>query len=391
MVFSAEKYLKQEYSGLKKKPVFAVFGKQKLILPVFYALTYSEKEAQSAFLSDLRGDKDSTQRLSAQDLKNYRQAVKLTAKANRYAEEKIMVRVDEKQRQKLQKFIAGNTYRSDNKVLNGIIRYKNRILYGSLIAAATISGGTALHLAKYEKAALKVLFQEGGYANGDKIDQETKYGITNPTLKSFKENFAKDAEGFPDTVKDLSFLQANKIIRVAFYEHYKINEIKNQSMSDMVFDAVFNHDYNTFRGFVKEGLIAVKKMRGEDIETRPRNWKDVPEFLNNCTNEEQKAFYDAMVQARIDFISKDGYIKKYKGLKKRIMRFAGKYRAEANPADNSLKDKAVRFAVNYAKQKDPLVQATRFTDGYQAGKLAKGNISWEQAMKVANQSRGLNG
>lgn len=391
MVFSAEEYLKQEYSGLKKEPVFAVFGKQKLILPAFYALTYSKEEAQTAFLSDLRGNTDSGQRLSAQDIKNYRQAVKLTAKANKYAEEKIMVRVDDKQRRKLQKFIAGNRYRSDNKILNGIMRYKNRILYGSLIAAATISGGTALHLAKYEKAAIKVLLQEGGYANGDKIDQETKYGITNPTLKSFKENFAKDAKGFPETVKDLSFLQANKIIRVAFYEHYKINEIKNQSMSDMVFDAVFNHDYNTFRGFVKEGLIAVKKMRGEDIETRPRNWKDVPEFLNNCTNEEQKAFYDAMVQARIDFISKDGYIKKYKGLKKRIMRFAGKYRAEANPADNSFKESTVRFAIDYTAPKAPLTEPSRFNDDHQTGKLAKGNISWEQAMKAANQNRGLNG
>lgn len=102
-------------------------------------------------------------------------------------------------------------------------------------------------------------------------------------------------------------------MRVAFYEHYKINEIRNNSLSEMLLDAVYNHDYKTFRNFAKEGLIAVMRLRGEDIEKRPRNWKDVPPFLNDCTNKEQEAFYNAFVQARIDFFERSGYIKNIRG------------------------------------------------------------------------------
>lgn len=102
-------------------------------------------------------------------------------------------------------------------------------------------------------------------------------------------------------------------MRVAFYEHYKINEICNNSLSEMLLDAIYNHDYKTFRNFAKEGLIAVMRLRGEDIEKRPRNWKDVPPFLNDCTNKEQEAFYNAFVQARIDFFERSGYIKNIRG------------------------------------------------------------------------------
>ena len=116
-------------------------------------------------------------------------------------------------------------------------------------------------------------------------------------------------------------------MRVAFYEHYKLNELHNASLSEMLLDAVYNHDYKTFRSFAKEGLIAVMKMRGEDIEKRPRNWKEIPPFLNNCSDKEQEAFYNAFVQARIDFFERKGYINKFKGLKKRARKFAGKYRS----------------------------------------------------------------
>lgn len=123
-------------------------------------------------------------------------------------------------------------------------------------------------------------------------------------------------------------------MRVAFYEHYKINEIRNNSLSEMLLDAVYNHDYKTFRNFAKEGLIAVMQLRGEDIEKRPRNWKDVPPFLNDCTDKEQEAFYNAFVQRESTFSEQSGYIKKYKGLKKRAAKFAGKYRAYAQKAEN---------------------------------------------------------
>ena len=212
-------------------------------------------------------------------------------------------------------------------ILEKIRRNRKNFLYGTLIAGASLGGIKGYQALRFELAALEILKSEGGYDDGTKTDQETKFGITNPTLTDFKEKFPDEAKGFPESVKNLSLPQAKTIMRVAFYEHYKLNELHNASLSEMLLDAVYNHDYKTFRSFAKEGLIAVMKMRGEDIEKRPRNWKEIPLFLNNCSDKEQEAFYNAFVQARIDFFEKKGYINKFKGLKKRARKFVGKYRS----------------------------------------------------------------
>lgn len=271
-------------------------------------------------------------------------------------------------------------------ILEKIRRHKNRILYGGLIVGASFGGAEIAKLAKYEMSAVKILFNEGGYASKDKIDQETKFGVTEPTLTSFKKKHPEDAKDYPEAVKDLSVIQANRIIRIAFYEHYKINEINNQSLANMVLDAVYNHEYETFRGFVKEGLIAVKRMRHEDIETRPRNWRDVPEFLNQCSKSEQKTFYDSMVQARIDFINRNGYIKKYKGLKRRVMNFAGKFEAYIPPQKTSPEQRALAYLDKYATEKNPTYQASRFVNGYHKASN-KPDISWEMALKGLGNQR----
>lgn len=254
--------------------------------------------------------------------------------------------------------------KSRETILAKIRRKRKSFLYGTLITGASAGGFKGCEMLRFELAATEILRCEGGYADDKKADQETKYGVTNPTLKLFKEKFPEEAKGFPETVKDISRTQAKKIMRVAFYEHYKINEIRNNSLSEMLLDAVYNHDYKTFRNFAKEGLIAVMQLRGEDIEKRPRNWKDVPPFLNDCTDKEQEAFYNAFVQARIDFFEQSGYIKKYKGLKKRAAKFAGKYRAYAQKAEN------VR---------------EKFAGGYLAEK--RQNLSWETALRAMRQER----
>lgn len=211
-------------------------------------------------------------------------------------------------------------------ILEKIRRNRKSFLYGTLIAGASLGGIKGCQSSHFDWAALELLISEGYYDDGTKTDQETKFGVTNTTLQDFKKKYPDDAKGFPETVKELSVFQAKTIMRVAFYEHYKLNELNNASLAEMLLDAVYNHDYSTFRNFAKEGLIAVMKMRGEDLEKRPRNWKEIPPFLNNCSNEEQEAFYNAFVQARIDFFEKKGYINKFNGLRKRAKKFVGKYR-----------------------------------------------------------------
>lgn len=272
-----------------------------------------------------------------------------------------------------------------SQITEKIRRYKNRILYGSLIAGAAAAGPSMAKLVRFQSSAIKILMNEGAYADSTKIERETKFGVTNPTLQAFKKSYPKEAEGYPKTVQNLSVFQANKLIRIAFYEHYKIDEIKNKSLADMLLDAVYNHEYQTFRGFVKEGLIAVKKMRHEDIETRPRNWKDVPDFLNKCNSDEQKKFYDTFVQKRIDFLNREGYLKKYKGLKKRAAKFAGKYRAYLRKQTNT-EVRIYAYLEKYFSQKDELLNAQNSQGNYQKDNR-KTEIAWKQAVRLTQNSR----
>ena len=90
-------------------------------------------------------------------------------------------------------------------ILEKIRRNRKSFLYGTLIAGASLGGIKGYQVLRFELAALEILKSEGGYDDGTKTDQETKFGITNPTLTDFKEKFPDEAKGFPENVKKSFF------------------------------------------------------------------------------------------------------------------------------------------------------------------------------------------
>ncbi len=191
---------------------------------------------------------------------------------------------------------------------------------------------------RFNAVASALLGEEGGYATKKQIDQETHYGVINSTLKNFKKNYPKYASQMPENLKDLTKEQALTIIRVGFYEQYKIDQIENESIAKLTLDVAYNHDYETMRGFLKKGYCAVLEYRGEDTCQRPRNLRDMPDFVNKCDNNEGEIFLNAVKKARLDFLDKklkenpDAYKKYENGLRQRYSR------AEYIPQDDNTID-----------------------------------------------------
>ena len=329
-----------EYESRGREPLFVRF--ENVELPVPYELKDLSREQQK-------------QHIFGHAYANFVKNINLTARANRYSDKTILVRAGKKRLRLLEKFVAANAQAKQKNpgIFDKFRQYKRKVLLGMLIAGTTITGGTALHKLVKERAKDKmelrelspeqrdkasherfmrisadILREEGGYGTALIIDQETHYGVTNPTLQSFIEKFPEQARNLSTTnLKKIKKEDALLIMEHAFFKQYKIDQIENESVAAMLLDIAYNHDYETMRKFTKEGLISVMKLRHLDAADRPRNWKDIPDFLNNCSFAEQKAFYDATVQARIDFMNRPGYIKKYNGLKKRAYKFVNGYQA----------------------------------------------------------------
>lgn len=199
---------------------------------------------------------------------------------------------------------------------------------------------------RFEKFANELLGEEGGYATKKQIDQETHYGVINSTLESFKDIYPEHASEMPKKLKDLTKENAKTIIRVGFYDQYKIGQIENDLIAEMILDITYNHSYKTMREFVKEGLNAVITSRGQDTISRPKNWIDIPEFINECTPKERQLFYKTTAKARHDMLSQPGYIKEFRGLLKR----AGKF-CNTEYKENSVTNKDVKWAQAVAMAK----------------------------------------
>ncbi len=231
-------------------------------------------------------------------------------------------------------------------------RLRNNIITGTLVVGSLV-GGTGVVLnnqnnkkdddnkdepteqkdeisvedERFARIAEDLLKKEGGYADKGTVDQKTNFGIINPTLKAVKEKHKALAE-LPDDVKDLTQEQALSIIKEEFYKGYKIDKVENESMAHMLLDVVYNHKSNTRDEFVLAGLKAVKKQNKEKNISGLNTWGKKINFINECSNGEQKIFYNSVVKARIDFFNRPGYIDKYSGLKTRAKSFANKFEAK---------------------------------------------------------------
>lgn len=386
-----KKYLLSEYEANNQSPVFMNIKDKRIVVPYAYAqdgevgrdqfISDYFNHKDEAIYSEIEKYKEHNQEalftkigklefpipyndrnlpasqvatnILEKSYKNYEKAVFLTQKANAISGQNNNVIVGKKQIAKLNKFIKENsqTEKASSYLNNRIRQCRNKIVIGAIALGGLLGGASLLKTCKNENKEIKrienltqnqidsisqarfdrllnsLLGEEGGYATKKTIDQETNFGVTNGTLKGFKKNYKEDAKGFPSTVKNLTRTQASKIIKVAFYDTYKINEINNESMANMLLDICYNHKNQTRREFVKYGLCEVLKKRNLNPEDRPRAWPQVIDFINECSPKEQELLYNTVAQSRVDFLSQPGYIKKYKGLLSRSERFVGEFDA----------------------------------------------------------------
>ena len=158
--------------------------------------------------------------------------------------------------------------------------------------------------------------KEGGYAGKEFDGHETNYGVIEKTLEDFNKQHPEFK--YPKDVKKLKQNQAKTIAKVAFFEQYKIGNIKSDKVAEMILDMTYNHSYKTIREFMKEGAIAVMKHQGKDTSQRPRQFRHVIDFIGHkgydrenpeqakpLTDEETFIFHKAVANARCDYMEKN--------------------------------------------------------------------------------------
>ncbi len=94
----------------------------------------------------------------------------------------------------------------------------------------------------FERVLAKTWKEEGGYEDDKKkIDAPTNFGIRQNTLDRFKKAHPNKAVNFPKHVKNLTRDQARLIVRIDFFDYYRIAELKSEPLQETLFDTFFNH------------------------------------------------------------------------------------------------------------------------------------------------------
>lgn len=177
---------------------------------------------------------------------------------------------------------------------------------------------------KLSKAEVDSVLKVGGYKKVGKIDQETNYGLTNPTLQLMKKQYAS-LKDVPSNVADLSYGDAEKVY-FAYYTHYKLDKVKNDDLAEMLMDIYVNHSYTTANEFLDAGYREVLKKRGSEIpKGKAFNiWNAGYKKINKFTQAETSLLYKTIAGERKKFLHRPGYVKEFKGLLQRADKYAAR-------------------------------------------------------------------
>ncbi len=180
-------------------------------------------------------------------------------------------------------------------------------------------------MAKFENFVDRLLVLEGGYANlkNDK-GGPTKYGVT---LLTWKEHgYDKDGDGDIDIddIKKLTPEDAKMIAKKIFWDYYKADQIKNQSIAEFISDWGYNSGRTTIAKKVQT-LLGLKADGMFGTITLDRI---------NTINQEQ--LFNTLKLARLEFVRKiverdPSQQKFYQGWLNRIQKFFFKAGDNPNP------------------------------------------------------------
>ena len=178
-------------------------------------------------------------------------------------------------------------------------------------------------MAKFENFVDRLLVLEGGFAilKNDK-GGATKYGVTLQTWKEF--GYDKNEDGVID-VEDIKLLtpeDAKKIAKKIFWDYFKADQIKNQTIAEFICDWGYNSGRTTIAKKVQSMLgLKVDGIFGTTT-------------ISKINSSNQQNLFNELKQSRLEFVKNivahdPTQERFYKGWVNRIQKFF--FKASDNP------------------------------------------------------------
>lgn len=151
-------------------------------------------------------------------------------------------------------------------------------------------------MAKFENFAGKLLHLEGGFVNNPKDKGgPTKFGVILDTWKTYGYDKNRDGIINIDDLKVISIEDAKNIAKKIFWDYFKADEIKNQSIAELIADWGYNSGRTTVARRVQRILkLTVDGIFGE--ETIKAVNKANQQKLFEAIKADRKAFIEALVR-----------------------------------------------------------------------------------------------
>ncbi len=180
-------------------------------------------------------------------------------------------------------------------------------------------------MAEFEKYIDKLLALEGGYAKlkNDK-GGATKYGVTLQTWKEFGYDKDGDADIDEEDIKKLTPEEAKMIAKNVFWDYFKADQIKNQSIAEFIAD----WGYHSGRTTIAKKVQTLLGLKADGIFGTIT--------LNRINSLEQGQLFNLLKLARLDFVRKiverdPTQERFYKGWVNRIQKFFFRAGDKLNP------------------------------------------------------------
>lgn len=148
-------------------------------------------------------------------------------------------------------------------------------------------------MAKFENFVDRLLVLEGGYAN-IKEDKggPTKYGVTLLTWKQHGYDKNGDHKIDENDIKLLSPADAKMIAKKVFWDYFKADQIKNQSIAEFICDWGYNSGSTTVARIVQK-LLGLKADGVFGNQT-----------LSKINSINQESFFNLLKNSRLEFVKK---------------------------------------------------------------------------------------
>jgi lysozyme family protein len=170
-------------------------------------------------------------------------------------------------------------------------------------------------MANFERFAGKLIALEGGYVNHPKDrGGATKYGVILSIWKEHGHDKDNDGDIDADDIKLLTYQDAKRIAKTLFWDYFRADEIKNQSLAEFIVD----WGYNSGRKLAARKLQRILNVADDGIVGI--------QTLNAINQADSKTLFYELLAERIDFIEdiikrRPDQIVFYKGWLNRINKF----------------------------------------------------------------------